>query len=731
MNEGWTLQWTGSPWVVAGVAAGAAVALLLAVRGARPWRALELGLLSAALAIVVAAAGGPAWVREGERVVPAPFLVLVDASRSMGVLDGGAPRIGRLREVLDAVGPAEVFHFGGALHPGMPSGADQADSDLAAALADLGRRYAGERVEGIALVSDGIDRHGLAARLRDPTDAVLAGLPGPLTVIQAGQDGEYPDVSIRDVRAGSFAFLRESFPISVDVRSRAMPSGPVTVSLRRDGQPVATRSVDFAGGPDAEVTFDVRPDRVGRFTFEASIAVAPGDRVPANNAMSVAVRVVRDRVRVLQVAGAPSLDEKFLRLFLKEDPGIDLVSFFILRTPEDFGSGYAPEELSLIEFPYEKLFSSELGTFDVVILQDFDFRPFFGADADELIENLATYVERGHALAMVGGEQSFDAGGWGDTALARVLPVTLGVRGDKVDATPFRPVLSEVGARHPVTRMAADPGENARAWEQLSELDGANLVAGLRPGASALLVHPALRAGDAQLPVLAVGPAKKGRAMALLADSSWRWSLAEAGAGRGNQAYLRAWKNALRWLIADPEDEPLAAEPARENVRPGEPNQLIVRARGLDYAPAAGATVEVEVDGPGGRLPVSGTAGADGVLAVDLPTEERGAYRAKVQARGADGEDLGEAQVVYAVVTRDPELDEIAPDRGLLSELAARASGSFVGADATIAVTRDAGASRRVLQAEVSRVGDSPLVPVAAGVLAAASWWLRRRGGYR
>jgi hypothetical protein len=332
---------------------------------------------------------------------------------------------------------------------------------------------------------------------------------------------------------------------------------------------------------------------------------------------------------------------------------------------------------------------------------------------------------------MIGGEQSFDAGGWGQTALARVLPVRLGVPGKGVDATPFRPVLSAVGARHPVTRLAGDAAENARAWEQLSELDGANLVSGLRGGASALLVHPTLRAGDGPLPVLAVGPAKKGRAMALLADSSWRWSLAEAGAGRGNQAYLRAWKNALRWLIADPEDEPLAAEPARENVRPGEPNHVVVRARGLNYAPAAAAAIEVTVDGPGGSVKIEGTAGADGILAVDLPTEERGAYRAQVRARAADGADLGEAHVVYAVVTRDPELDEIAPDAGLLRALAARAGGRFVGARDAIAVQRDASASRRVTQAEVLRVGDSPLVPAAAGLLAAASWWLRRRGGYR
>ena len=39
--------------------------------------------------------------------------------------------------------------------------------------------------------------------------------------------------------------------------------------------------------------------------------------------------------------------------------------------------------------------------------------------------------------------------------------------------------------------------------------------------------------------------------MALTVDTSWRWSLSEAAEGRGNQAYLRFWKNALRWLMKD------------------------------------------------------------------------------------------------------------------------------------------------------------------------------------
>ena len=51
----------------------------------------------------------------------------------------------------------------------------------------------------------------------------------------------------------------------------------------------------------------------------------PGEAVTENNARSFVLRVIRDRVRVLLVAGRPSWDVRFLRGLLKQDPNVDLV----------------------------------------------------------------------------------------------------------------------------------------------------------------------------------------------------------------------------------------------------------------------------------------------------------------------------------------------------------------------------------------------------------------------
>lgn len=735
------LVWTAPSWAVS---VGGAVLLVVLALAMRPLprgaaRIAEVVLLALAGAVALFALAGPVWVQEGERVEAGRFVALVDASRSMGVLDAdGRPRSERARARLaELPADAEVYTFGDALRPGAPEAWDDGETDLGGALAALAQRYAGERLAGVAVITDGIDRGGLRRRVQSAegegaTAAPLPKLGGPLTLYQVGEDGERLDVAVTDVRAGGFAFLRAPFGIEVDVKAVGAHPGGVPITLTRDGQPAGTLSAKLDAEGRGTVRFEITPTDDGRYVFEASAPLLEGDAVPANNSLSVAVRVVRDRVRVLQVCGSPSWDQKFLRLFLKEDPAVDLVSFFILRTTEDMRAGWSPDELSLIQFPYEKLFSTELGSFDLVILQNFDYAPYFDRDADALLGNIAEYVKNGGALVMVGGDRSFDLAGYGKTPLADILPVRMGRGGDATDTHAFAPRLSAGGARHPVTQLVGEPSENAATWERLSPLDGLNLSLGATPGAAVLLEHPTLRTDDGSpMPVLVVNEVGKGRAMALMADASWRWSFDEAGAGRGNQAYLRFWKNALRWLIGDPEDQPVSVEANRENYQVGEEVRVRVQVRDVGFQPRPGASVVVRIDGPGGGTRLEAVSDAEGLATVAFPATERGAWRVRAAAKDPSGKSLGEAATVYAVTTRDPELDEVEPDGAFLRALAARTGGLYVGPGERAEALFDPDAGRRVLDRRETPLHAMPLVPALFGIFVSASWWLRRRSGYR
>ena len=131
-------------------------------------------------------------------------------------------------------------------------------------------------------------------------------------------------------------------------------------------------------------------------------------------------------------------------------------------------------------------------------------------------------------------------------------------------------------------------------------MDGTNVVQRAKSDAAVLLTHPTARDTDGEaLPVLSVREVGAGRTMALTVDASWRWSLSEAAEGRGNQAYLRFWKNAIRWLMKDSTTARVTVDTPRENYAVGEDVRVVVRARDPGFAAMPDANVVVTIDNEG------------------------------------------------------------------------------------------------------------------------------------
>ncbi len=308
----------------------------------------------------------------------------------------------------------------------------------------------------------------------------------------AARDG-LRDVAVAKVMADEFAFVRTVVRIEAVIRTTGLPARQIPVTLSTDGQPLRQKLVDMpAGAHDVAVTFEVTPPRVGRYVYEISVPVAPGEAVTTNNTRSFVIRVIRDKIRVLQVAGAPSWDVRALRQMLKSNPNVDLISFFILRTQDDV-SLVPNDEMSLIPFPTHELFEQQLPSFDLIILQDFEYLPY-GIGA--YLENIRSYVEGGGGLAMLGGTTSFTSGGYYGTPVAAALPVELYPQADPgsiLDTQKFSPQLTDAGQVHPVTALRYAPEDNVAAWRALPPLEGVNLVAGAKPDATVLAVDPRLR----------------------------------------------------------------------------------------------------------------------------------------------------------------------------------------------------------------------------------------------
>lgn len=688
----------------------------------------------------LALATQPGWRVEQIEQIEGRLSVLLDGSRSMTIAEGGgAPRSDRARAVVErwASGSgrdrASSFSFGASVRPlTLAAAAEEYPAlDDATGLADAIEHLLsgadGGDLGAVVVVSDGADPRAL------DRVAAIARRGVKVHAVSAATDGPIRDDGIAEVAADPVAFLRQPARVRVRLRSMGGEARLLPVSLRLGESVVREALVELDERGEGEVELPFTPDRLGRAVYRLSIPLAPEDAVPENNERAFLVRVTRDKLRVLLVAGRPTWDVRFLRAFLKRDPALDLISFFILRSASDLTMA-SPDELALIPFPTDELFREHLGSFDVVFFQDFDFGPY---QMGVYLPRIRDYVLRGGSFAMIGGELSFASGGYGGTPIEAILPVLM-PPGEASSARTlatdrFRPELATEMVRHPLLELLPDPAANAAAWARLSPLTGSNVLEGLRGDGQALLVHPTRRTPTGgPMPILSVGTAGRGRVLALGVDTSWRWGMSTGGLSGDSSAYERFWDRVLRWLARDPALEPVAVTTDRERYGPGARIRVTALLRDVRYEPITDREVElaiVDADGEARTAARTRTDG-DGRAELELVGPDRsGGYRVTVRLSD-EAEPRGEEG--FVIETGGDELADPRPRASVLRALADATGGVFVAEaeDAPDLAAFDATRSRSLGVVEVRPFATAwafGLVLLALG----AEWLLRRRWGYR
>lgn len=661
--------------------------------------------------------------------------VLVDDSRSMALDTSAGTRMERVLAHLSdnastfaelgSKAALEWYLFSDRVRPleGMPTQleAPGTRTDLARAVSEVSWQGSGRDLGGVLIYSDGTDTEGLTvSSARRSAEA----LGVPVHVVAFGDDDAAPDLAIRRIPADDFAFVHNTVTLDVDLEVRGLDLSTVDVTLEHEGSILQTKAAQLEGGT-ARVSFEVVPRSIGKQVYRVSVPVQAGESVTSNNAKSVVLEVIRDRIRILHVAGRPSWDQRFLRELLKRNPSVDLISFFILRSTTDLQKA-SQDELALIPFPVHELFTEELDTFDIVIYQNFSYRPY---RMDRYLPNLREYVLGGGSFLMVGGDQSFEEGWYAGTAVEDVLPVRLG-GAEEWDATPFRPRLTAAGRLHPITRIG-EPGEPPEAvLGRLPPLEGFNDSLGLAPGATALMEHPSLPGNP---PLVAIREVGEGRSLSVSTDSSWFWRFVSVGEGGAGREFDRLWSSAIRWLIRDPDLARVRLRPDRSVALLGEPFGVDVRVLGPDYQPRADTEVRLTVERRYGEGPVpeerllrTGPRGLAVTQFDDLPP---GTYELRAEAE-VDGTRVETARAPIIVEAADVELQLPFPRPELLRALADASGGSFILIDESLP-------SLDVADVRRTEVDRSRRVPIWSGFtaflilfgLVAAEQWLRRRRG--
>lgn len=708
-------------------------------RGGAPHRPARIALRSLTALAALLVATQPRWVVERIDEREGRVAVLVDGSRSMEV----GQRRATVRSLLERwegdVDDATLQRFGSELQAGSFDDLDALtrprddETRIGAALREVIDADAAGRVGAIVVVSDGAESDPL-----EPAREVEALGGVRVHAVHVGAEDTLRDDGLASLRADALGFLRSPAEVKVTVRTSGLGARTLPVTLFEGNEVVHEEIVELDEGEAREVVLPFVPRRLGRAVYRVVIPTDDEDDVPANNERAFLLQVQRDRLRVLLVAGHPTWDVRFLRSFLERDPSIDLISFFILRTTSDLTMA-PPDQLALIPFPTDELFREHLGSFDVVVFQDFDYAPYGMAS---YLPRIRSYVERGGSFAMIGGEKSFASGGYAGTPIADVLPVELprvaapepGLDERLVVLGEFAPRIEGEYVFHPLVALGADPDASREAWSRLAALEGANRLDGAREGASVLLTHPRARTRRGQpLPILATGEFGEGRVMALASDTSWKWGLPSGGRSGDASAHERFWDRSLRWLARDPTLEPAHVTTDRERYGPEAVIRVRAELRDDRYRPLALQPVVIALEDASGAVRDQArlVLDASGHGEVELTgPDTSGAYRVVARAAESASDDAIAEQ--WFVVEAGGE--ELADPRARPEHLAAWAEAS----GGQVHAAGDAPALDQFDTTRTEHLGTTTRAPFASvwaliGVtlLLGAEWWWRRRHGLR
>ena len=655
--------------------------------------------------------------------------VLLDASRSMALGDGGDQS--RLQQAVTALqgGVLEGLEkrFRVRLYA-FSSDADRLESletlpqpgpssRIGESVAGVLRESAAIPLGAVIVVSDGSDNSGAFSR---ELMAEIRKRNVPIHTVGVGATEIAGDVELAEVVAPTTALPKSRVSAQMTIRH---PGTAQKVRLTaKDGDKIlASKDVELRRGERVQVEMvDFSAGEPGLRDLSFTVEPLPGETITGNNTLSRVMDVPQGRKRVLYVEGEPRWEYKFIRRALYEDPSVQLVTLLRTSTNKYYRQGVDSADDLKEGFPTTK---EELYTYDGLIIGSFE-AAFFTPEQQTMIREFVN--QRGGTLLMLGGRNGLGDGGWGASQVAEALPAKL----DPAAAGTFVREKATVhmtvhGRDSLICRLDSDPAKSAKLWEEMPQIGDYQSLGELKPAAVTLLEA---ELGRDRIPLLVSQNYGRGKAMILATGATWRWKMQ---LDHEDERHHTFWRQLLRSLTAS-SPAPLTLTSDRSLYADDPRVRLRAEVRTKTFEIANNAIVNVTVTPESGEahtVEMHPSPNEPGVYVGEVTAAQPGAYRMEAKAFVGD-ESLGSA--VTHVLRQDGVAEDFQPaqNRELLTRLAEQTGGRYWGVDDLAGLPEEIRFSEAGISArETLDLWDIPAMFLLLAGLKATEWLLRRRWG--
>lgn len=566
------------------------------------------------------------------------------------------------------------------------------NSAMISALNNIDSRFQQRALAATVLFTDGnaTDLSQLASYLesgdenqkRAPVYAVLIGEANP----------DANDLAIQNLNATTTQFEDAQVTLNLDVHAKGTFPNPTEVYvIDEKGKEIAKETVVI---PESEndqtlpvrLRFSSVPPGISflKVGIRQTASTPIKELTEVNNIQHVTVNRGNGPFRILYVSGRPNWEYKFLRRALSLDSEIDLVGLIRIAKREPkfewrgkpgessnpLFRGFAkdiPEETQRYDQPVlirlntkspeelrdgfpkaeEELFSS----FRAIVLDDVE-ADFFTTEQQNLIDRFV--AQRGGTVIMLGGQESFQEGGWDNTPIGRILPVYLDPLKQEAAALNAVYDLTREGWLEPWMRHRADQEAENTRLAYMPPFFAINRIEAIKPGASILASVKDVE--DRLFPAIVTQRYGEGKTAAVPVADFWRWGMKD----EEQQGELgKSWRQLMRWAVAEvPSRVEMTKEENLEGALPV--TKVAVRVRDEAAKPQDDATVVlkvVDIDGTETSLTAEPSLDDPGLFTAEYPSENSAGYRINATVLDGDGLEIGKDAVARAL---NPDAEEFA-----------------------------------------------------------------------
>jgi len=704
-----------------------------------------LGLRLTALFVVLLTAVRPTVGVQEDPKIPSAILIGVDMSASMEVTDelgtgDDRMRIKAVRKVLDKCEPTieelkneqnvnvVIYGFGPTEFTDASNRYDPKAlahynrSDYGTYLNRSFERWQTERfVRAHLIIGDGQDNGSTFNPLSEAERWRRAGRPvhtfavGKTDTDAGSKDVALTAASVTSGNPDGSVFVKTEFTMKVIANAAGFTNTklPLRVFFDVDGtgyvQVFALNDLILVNEKDNEFELKLTaPDKPCEMKVKIEIPHdrTPGDVNPTNNVLETYVKVTKEGMRIL-IVNRLGYEHAALRRALQADPRINL--YQVIRQTEDPATASERED-----FDFDKRL------YDVIIIGNVSAKQLTTLDRDLPAKIAKQVKERGVGLLMTGGHATFtgtpnipDASGWrGTKDIEDILPVDLNQAppvAEKVftdDANRFQLLPTFETRDHYLTRLGNSPTESADQWKKLndfvnrSRFTGLSKVGTAKPTATVYAVASESR-GNLPVPTLAgenrklapllvghqIGADARGRVLVLAAQDTYLWQkLGQPDTNDGLQLHARFWRQLVRWLAHQEEDDSAAfAKPDLRRLPIGAKQTIRVGLRAPGGIPAKDPKFEIKILAPGEDETAAKTLtpipDPDGGFKLPYEPAVAGEYAVKLSATGTDAEGKevkGEASARFLTYPESTEeKDKKAANHIFLQQVATAGGGTY------------------------------------------------------